>query len=210
VALIGSSGVGKSTLLNNIADKAPEDAQATGGYPRGGNAKGRHTTTSRSLHIIQTAGWCLIPRHAHPATSQRCGHSVWMCFCRDHRAGTTVPLSATARHQHEPGLCGASRCEAWHAGPRQAGAVAQNLGNENRAIRQRSLARAATKSPKCNASACKNATRSKMFRIWIAYAAVHHRPNKPGYFFGTIPSYSLTHKNFVHLLNWMGRNLRET
>ncbi len=51
VALVGSSGVGKSSLLNTLADKAPEDAQLTGGI-RDSDAKGRHTTTSRSLHSI--------------------------------------------------------------------------------------------------------------------------------------------------------------
>ncbi|MDG1068959.1 MAG: ribosome small subunit-dependent GTPase A [Sulfitobacter sp.] len=58
VALIGSSGVGKSTLLNTLAAKAPEDAQATGGI-REDDAKGRHTTTSRSLHAIATGGWVI-------------------------------------------------------------------------------------------------------------------------------------------------------
>nr|WP_184567059.1 ribosome small subunit-dependent GTPase A [Sulfitobacter undariae] len=58
VALIGSSGVGKSTLLNTLAAKAPEDAQLTGGI-REDDAKGRHTTTSRSLHAIQSGG-CVI------------------------------------------------------------------------------------------------------------------------------------------------------
>lgn len=51
VALVGSSGVGKSTLLNMLTDKAPEDAQLTGSI-RDSDAKGRHTTTSRSLHTI--------------------------------------------------------------------------------------------------------------------------------------------------------------
>jgi ribosome biogenesis GTPase len=58
VALVGSSGVGKSTLLNNLADKAPADAQLTGDI-REGDAKGRHTTTSRSLHAI-AGGACVI------------------------------------------------------------------------------------------------------------------------------------------------------
>ena len=58
VALVGSSGVGKSTLLNNLADKAPADAQITGSI-REGDAKGRHTTTSRSLHAI-AGGACVI------------------------------------------------------------------------------------------------------------------------------------------------------
>jgi len=56
VALVGSSGVGKSSLLNTLADKSPEVAQATGSI-REGDAKGRHTTTSRSLHAIAGGGW---------------------------------------------------------------------------------------------------------------------------------------------------------
>jgi ribosome biogenesis GTPase len=58
VALVGSSGVGKSTLLNTLADKRGEDAQLTGGI-REVDAKGRHTTTSRSLHPIASGGWVI-------------------------------------------------------------------------------------------------------------------------------------------------------
>jgi len=55
VALVGSSGVGKSTLLNTLTRKSDADAQATGGI-REGDAKGRHTTTARSLHPIAGGG----------------------------------------------------------------------------------------------------------------------------------------------------------
>lgn len=58
VALVGSSGVGKSSLLNTLAGKSPEEAQATGGV-REGDAKGRHTTTFRSLHPIIGGGWVI-------------------------------------------------------------------------------------------------------------------------------------------------------
>jgi len=58
VALVGSSGVGKSTLLNTLADKAPDDAQPTGDI-REQDAKGRHTTTARSLHAIAGGGWVI-------------------------------------------------------------------------------------------------------------------------------------------------------
>lgn len=58
VALVGSSGVGKSTLLNTLAAKAPEEAQATGDI-RETDSKGRHTTTSRSLHRISGGGWVI-------------------------------------------------------------------------------------------------------------------------------------------------------
>ena len=58
LALVGSSGVGKSTLLNGLAQKAPAEAQLTGSV-REGDGKGRHTTTSRSLHAI-AGGACVI------------------------------------------------------------------------------------------------------------------------------------------------------
>ena len=58
VALVGSSGVGKSTLLNTLAEKSGEAAQATGGI-RETDAKGRHTTTSRSLHTMAGGGWLI-------------------------------------------------------------------------------------------------------------------------------------------------------
>ncbi len=44
LAVVGSSGVGKSTIVNNLAGTSLQRTQATRG-----DAKGRHTTTSRSL-----------------------------------------------------------------------------------------------------------------------------------------------------------------
>lgn len=58
IALVGSSGVGKSSLLNTLSAKAPEDAQPTGSI-READGKGRHTTTSRSLHAIAGGGWAI-------------------------------------------------------------------------------------------------------------------------------------------------------
>ncbi|WP_298039526.1 ribosome small subunit-dependent GTPase A [uncultured Desulfuromonas sp.] len=52
VALTGSSGVGKSTLINTLCG-AP--AQATGAI-REDDAKGRHTTTSRTVHFLPEGG----------------------------------------------------------------------------------------------------------------------------------------------------------
>lgn len=54
VAFIGTSGVGKSTLINTLT----QSHQATGGI-REDDAKGRHTTTSRSLHRLDQGGWLL-------------------------------------------------------------------------------------------------------------------------------------------------------
>lgn len=55
LVLLGSSGVGKSTLTNALIGSAVQD---TGGN-RHGDDRGRHTTTSRSLHLAQ-GGACII------------------------------------------------------------------------------------------------------------------------------------------------------
>jgi ribosome biogenesis GTPase / thiamine phosphate phosphatase len=54
VALAGSSGVGKSTLVNRLSPAR----QATGGI-RENDGKGRHTTTTRSLHEMTRGGWVI-------------------------------------------------------------------------------------------------------------------------------------------------------
>ncbi|WP_415888690.1 ribosome small subunit-dependent GTPase A [Neptuniibacter sp. SY11_33] len=55
VALVGSSGVGKSTLTNMLKGKNDQD---TAGI-RESDSKGRHTTTSRSLHLLPDGGLLL-------------------------------------------------------------------------------------------------------------------------------------------------------
>jgi ribosome biogenesis GTPase len=58
VALTGSSGVGKSTLVNTLAAAGAGTAQLTGAI-RAHDSKGRHTTTARSLHPVAGGGWLL-------------------------------------------------------------------------------------------------------------------------------------------------------
>ena len=55
VALLGSSGVGKSTLVNTLAGS---EVQLTHGI-REDDAHGRHTTTHRSLHLLDGGGLLL-------------------------------------------------------------------------------------------------------------------------------------------------------
>ncbi len=55
LVLLGSSGTGKSTLTNTLIGT---ERQATGGT-RSGDGRGRHTTTTRSLHRT-AAGACII------------------------------------------------------------------------------------------------------------------------------------------------------
>ncbi len=54
VALLGSSGVGKSTLVNTLTGAA----QQTHGV-REDDQRGRHTTTGRSMHRLAGGGWLI-------------------------------------------------------------------------------------------------------------------------------------------------------
>jgi ribosome biogenesis GTPase len=58
VALVGSSGVGKSTLVNTLVGAAHELGQETAAV-REHDSKGRHTTTSRSIHAVAGGGWVI-------------------------------------------------------------------------------------------------------------------------------------------------------
>lgn len=55
VAFVGSSGVGKSTLINTLLAGGQIETQSV----RENDAKGRHTTTHREMHRLATGGWLL-------------------------------------------------------------------------------------------------------------------------------------------------------
>lgn len=55
VAFLGSSGVGKSTLVNTLRGSESILTQAI----RKGDATGRHTTTVREMHRLKEGGWLL-------------------------------------------------------------------------------------------------------------------------------------------------------
>ncbi len=54
VALLGSSGVGKSTLINTLA-RAGQETRTV----REDDQRGRHTTTSRTMHRLPRGGWLI-------------------------------------------------------------------------------------------------------------------------------------------------------
>lgn len=55
VAFVGSSGVGKSTLVNTLMGQS---RQSTGGI-RENDSKGRHTTTSREMFPLDSGAWII-------------------------------------------------------------------------------------------------------------------------------------------------------
>ena len=101
VALVGSSGVGKSSLLNTLAEKTPDEAQLTGSI-READAKGRHTTTSRSLHRIAGGGWVI------DTPGIRTLHASDLSVGLDQVFAEIAELAPDCRfrdctHDHEPG-----------------------------------------------------------------------------------------------------------
>lgn len=54
VALLGSSGVGKSTIINTLTGAGQATSAA-----RADDQRGRHTTTGRSMHLLPGGGWLI-------------------------------------------------------------------------------------------------------------------------------------------------------
>lgn len=101
LALIGSSGVGKSTLLNTLAGLTADTGQATGAI-RESDAKGRHTTTARSLHPVAGGGWVI------DTPGMRTLHLGDVASGLDMLFAEITELAPECRfrdctHQHEPG-----------------------------------------------------------------------------------------------------------
>jgi ribosome biogenesis GTPase len=55
LALVGSSGVGKSTILNTLKGTQSQQTNVI----REDDAKGRHTTTNRSMHRLRAGAWLI-------------------------------------------------------------------------------------------------------------------------------------------------------
>jgi ribosome biogenesis GTPase / thiamine phosphate phosphatase len=101
VALVGSSGVGKSSLLNTLAAKSPEEAQATGSI-READAKGRHTTTSRSLHRIAGGGWVIDTPGIRTLHASDLSAGLDLLFAEITELATDCRFRDCS-HAHEPG-----------------------------------------------------------------------------------------------------------
>ena len=98
LVLLGSSGVGKSTLTNALVGR---DVQAIGGN-RLGDGRGRHTTTARSLHFA-LGGACIIDTPGL-RTLRLDGEAGDIAGVFDDIA-TLAPACRfrDCRHEHEPG-----------------------------------------------------------------------------------------------------------
>ena len=144
VALLGSSGVGKSTLTNTLAGN---NVQATSGI-REDDAKGRHTTSGRSLHRLPTGGWLLDTPGMRELqlTDSESGLNDVFADIVDLATGCRF---ADCQHQSEPGCAVLAAIEQGELDPdrlkRYRKLVAENAKNQASLAERRSRDRAFSK-----------------------------------------------------------------
>src|SRR3569832_1934591 len=95
--MLGSSGAGKSTLTNTLAGADQE----TGGVRRG-DGRGRHTTTSRSMHLCPQ-GACIIDTPGLRTWRPDADAESLAATYEDVQALAMRCRFADCRHEGEPG-----------------------------------------------------------------------------------------------------------
>jgi ribosome biogenesis GTPase len=98
VAFMGSSGVGKSTLVNALLGEAAQVTQDV----REDDSKGRHTTTGRSLHLMPTGGWLMDTPGMRELQLANCESGVTAAF-QDIAELAQACQFGDCQHMEEPG-----------------------------------------------------------------------------------------------------------
>ena len=98
IAVLGSSGVGKSTLTNTLLGDAKQDTDGI----REDDSKGRHTTTSRSLIGLSSGGLILDTPGMREIQLADCKEGIAATFA-DIEAYAEQCRFADCKHQSEPG-----------------------------------------------------------------------------------------------------------
>lgn len=97
IALVGSSGVGKTTLLNALTG---ENATTQG--VRADDDKGRHTTTARAMRPIKTGGWVIDTPGMRALRLQDAAEGIDAVFDEISRRANDCRFT-NCQHESEPG-----------------------------------------------------------------------------------------------------------
>jgi|TARA_R110002126_G_scaffold110918_1_gene248473 ribosome biogenesis GTPase len=97
IAVLGSSGVGKSTLINSLLG---EERQSTG-HIRENDTKGRHTTTRRSLIMLASGGLVLDTPGIREIQLADCKTGISVTFADIERYAAQCRFN-NCKHQVEP------------------------------------------------------------------------------------------------------------
>jgi ribosome biogenesis GTPase len=98
VALLGSSGVGKSTLINTLLGESAQDTNAI----REEDARGRHTTTSRTIHFLSSGGLLLDTPGMRELQLTDCEQGIEETFSEISELAEQCRFK-DCQHGHEPG-----------------------------------------------------------------------------------------------------------
>lgn len=110
VALVGSSGAGKSTLVNTLVGTTWRPRQQTGSI-REHDAKGRHVTTSRSLHPMSGGGWVIDTPGIRSLHLSDVAQGIDMLFAEITELAPACKFR-NCTHDHEPGCAVRAAVEA--------------------------------------------------------------------------------------------------
>ncbi|GAV19638.1 ribosome biogenesis GTPase [Mariprofundus micogutta] len=114
VAFLGSSGVGKSTLINTLMGEHVQNTKAI----REDDAKGRHTTTSRSIHILPSGGLLLDTPGMRALQLANCEQGIEETFSEISELANRCRFK-DCQHENEPGCAVRAAIEAGNIGERR-------------------------------------------------------------------------------------------
>ncbi len=114
VAFVGSSGVGKSTLINTLCGSASQKTAAI----REDDARGRHTTTARSLHFLPGGGLLIDNPGMRELQLSECANGVSELFEDIEQLAQSCRYN-DCRHQSEVGCAVKSAINSGELSPRR-------------------------------------------------------------------------------------------